>query len=160
MNGNILTLEYTIMEWKAKVNKMSENWIVPCNIKFFDIIEHFDKTNMVVWKRTSAIKKGDYVYIYIGKPYGVIKYKCEVVIDKVENKMIENNQYAITPNSVKNHQRYVQMKLIGKYPDKCITLSKLRLAGLGQVQIQARTDRKVQAALDEIDMNYMIKIND
>ena len=36
------------------------------------------------------------------------------------------------------------------YPEGLLTLEELKKNGLGQVQIQARTDRKVQAFIDLI----------
>ena len=48
---------------------MIETWIVPCNIKHFDLISHFESSDTVVWKNSFTIKQGDIVYIYIGALY-------------------------------------------------------------------------------------------
>ena len=44
---------------------MAEHWIIPCSVKVYDIIEHFKKQNLVVWKNSFTIRKGDIAYIYI-----------------------------------------------------------------------------------------------
>ena len=49
---------------------MAENWIIPCNVKVFDVISHFKENKQVVWKNSFTIRKGDVAYIYLGRPYG------------------------------------------------------------------------------------------
>ena len=137
---------------------MVEHWIIPCSVKHFDVIKHFDSQDEIIWKRTSAIREGDLAYIYVGAPYSEIMYKCVVVSDNVDESTVEKNSYAITPNGVKRHPRYVRMKLLFKYPEKFLPFSMLKKAGLGQVQIQARTDRKLQKFLDEKDSEADIEI--
>lgn len=46
------------------------------------------------------------------------------------------------------------MELVSEYPDKTFTLEMLREHGLGQVQIQARTDRRLQRYIDEIENKF------
>lgn len=52
----------------SEVSNMAEHWIIPCSVKVYDIIEHFKKQNLVVWKNSFTIRKGDIAYIYIGSP--------------------------------------------------------------------------------------------
>ena len=61
---------------------MQENWIVPCSVKFFNIVEHFENNKSIVWRKVSALREGDVAYIYVGAPYSQIMYKCHVVNDK------------------------------------------------------------------------------
>lgn len=133
---------------------MTEYWIVPCNIKTFDIVEHFKTNNMVVWKNQFSIKKGDYAYIYIGNPVGAIKYKCVVTDDEVDEKTLNNNKYAIVENLSRNYFmkriKYIQMKLVEEYSDQNLKLEPLKEHGLGQVQIQARASRELKRYLESI----------
>lgn len=36
---------------------MSENWIVPCSVKFFDVVKHFEENDTIIWRKVSALKK-------------------------------------------------------------------------------------------------------
>lgn len=45
---------------------MLEKWIIPCNVKRFNVIEHFKNNDTVVWKNSFTIHAGDIVYIYLG----------------------------------------------------------------------------------------------
>lgn len=132
-----------------------EKWIVPCNIKRFNIVEHFKKSGFVIWKNSFTIRTGDTVYIYIGSPLSQIKYRCTVISDQVDEETLQKNEYAIVKSKGNNYfskkVKYIQLRCDYGYPDGCLPLSVLKENGLGQVQIQARTDRNLQRYLDEID---------
>ena len=130
---------------------MSENWIVPCSVKFFDVVKHIEENDTIVWRKVSALKKGDTAYIYIGAPYSEIKYKCHIVDDDVDEKTLQSNEYAIRKTESGKRQKYIKMKLDHVYDDGELSLDKLRANGLGQTQIQARTDRRLQAFISNVD---------
>lgn len=130
---------------------MSENWIVPCSVKFFDVVKHFEENDTIIWRKVSALKKGDTAYIYIGAPYSEIKYKCHIVDDDVDEKTLQKNKYAIRKTESGKRQKYIKMKLDYVYDDGELSLDKLRANGLGQTQIQARTDRRLQVYISDVD---------
>jgi len=131
---------------------MIESWIVPCNIKHFDLISHFENTDTVVWKNSFSIKNGDVVYIYVGAPISEIRYRCTVISDSVSDELLDENKYAIVKKTGNNYFskkiKYVQLKKEVEYPDNLLPLEQLRKNGLGQVQIQARVDRKLKLFID------------
>lgn len=96
-------------------------------------------------------KKGDTAYIYIGAPYSEIKYKCHIVDDDVDEKTLQKNKYAIRKTESGKRQKYIKMKLDYVYDDGELSLDKLRANGLGQTQIQARTDRRLQVYISDVD---------
>lgn len=136
---------------------MAENWIIPCNIKVFDVISHFKTNKRVVWKNAFTIHKGDIAYLYLGRPYGEIRYKCVVINDVVDEDLLKANSYAIPAKKWNNYfskkEKYIEMEYLCEFPEGMFTLEKLREHGLGQVQIQARTDRKVQQFISACEAN-------
>ena len=138
---------------------MIESWVVPCNIKHFDLISHFEKSDTVVWKNSFTIKQGDTVYIYVGAPISEIRYRCTVISDSVPDEILAKNEYAIVEKTGNNYFskkiKYVQLKRVVAYPEKLFVLEDLRKNGLGQVQIQARADRKLKVYLDSIEDRIM-----
>lgn len=130
---------------------MPENWIVPCSVKFFDVVKRFEENDTIVWRKVAALKKGDTAYIYIGAPYSEIRYKCHIVDDDVDEKTLQSNEYAIRKTESGKRQKYIKMKLDHVYNDGELSLDKLRANGLGQTQIQARTDRRLQAFISDVD---------
>ena len=53
-----------------------------------------------------------------------------------------------TPTKLK---KYIELEYVCEFPEKTFTLQTLKEHGLGQVQIQARTDRKLQRYIDEVE---------
>lgn len=132
---------------------MQESWIIPCKISYFNVIEHFKENNIVVWKNVFTIKAGDEVYIYVGAPYGEIRYKCEVIEEVTDETELQEHKYAIvtqnTNDYILKNTKYVKMKLTMEYPEKFLSLAKLKEHGLGQVQLQARVPRQLYPYLKE-----------
>ena len=138
---------------------MTEKWIIPCNVKRFNVIEHFQHTDTVVWKNSFTIHKGDIAYIYLGAPYGEIRYRCVVISDTVDEATLQANPYAIQEQPSHNYFskkiKYVQLKLEHEYTAGLLPLQVLKEHGLGQVQIQARPDRNLRRFLEETDQAIM-----
>ena len=138
---------------------MSEKWIIPCNVKFFDVVQHFKENKRVVWKNSFTIRKGDIAYIYLGQPYGEIKYKCIVVSDTVDDEKLNANAYAIPQKKSNNYfskkLKYIEMELVCEYPEGTFKFEDLKSNGLGQVQIQARADRHLQQYLSDMESSII-----
>lgn len=130
-----------------------ENWIIPCSVKFYDVVNHLKQKDTIVWRKVSALKKGDTAYLYLGAPYSQIKYMCHVIDDNVDEGTVANNEYAIKKTESLRKSKYLMLKLDYTYPDGELSLATLREHGLGQTQIQARTDRKLQRFIDEVNKN-------
>ena len=130
---------------------MHEKWIIPCNIKFFNLIEHFAHHNEVVWKAYKSMSVGDSVYIYIGVPFKRIMYKCEVIDKDLAFDIVEANQYAVRNKRVSYNSCYIKLKLIKKFSDERLSLEQLKENGLGQVQMIARVCQDLEYYLDTID---------
>ncbi len=137
---------------------MTERWIIPCNLKHFDVIEHFGHTNIAVWKNSFTIKVGDTVYIYLSAPISAIMYRCHVISDKVTDEDLKEHQYAVPQKESHNYfskkVKYIKIQVDRKYPNKALPLEILRQHGLGQVQIQARADRALSQFLRTMDEQF------
>lgn len=119
---------------------MKENWIIPCNVKAFDIIEHFKTSDTVCWRRGGKEVVGDDVYIYVGTPYQIVKFKCTVLDDCVSKEEMKNHDYATRGGYYGD--RFMKLKKIYTF-DKPIPLSELQNRGVYRVRKQSRIDRKL-----------------
>ena len=128
---------------------MTEHWIIPCSVKKFDVVDYFTSHETIVWRRISAVQEGDIAYIYVGSPFSEVRYKCEVISDNVDEKVLSKNTYALREDRPRS--RYMQLKLIKEYSEGQYSLANLRKHGLNQTQTQARTDRKLQLYFDATD---------
>ncbi len=109
-----------IMELIGKSHKYTEvtnNWIVPANPSYFDIEDYFSKVSEVVWDDPKNIKKDDYVYLYVTKPFSSIMYK--LVVDGVNDKEM-------------------LLKLIDKYPNNKYNLDMMKKLGVKSVRGKRR----------------------
>ena len=105
------------------------SWILPCNVKRYDVIEHFKKNEFIVWRYHHGIIDNDIAYIYLAAPHQDVRYRCRVINKRVDESIINNNPYAKRDNVT----RYILLKLEKEYPSGKIIYKDLKQCGLGQV---------------------------
>lgn len=110
------------------VNKKS-TWIIPANPKVYDIISDFKKSDIMTWNHQSSMELGDIICIYMTKPMGYIKYKCQI---------IDINEDIMT------------IKLIKEFDDNLLTLDLLNNYGLKSVRSPRRIPDKLKNYLETI----------
>lgn len=111
------------------------SWIIPCNVKFYDVINHFKNTDTIIWKRGIPAKNGDLVYLYVGIPYKQILFRCQVIDEKLPEEEIGSEKYAIMKGS--NTRLYMRLKLVEAW-NEGIPLEKLNEFGIVLVRKQTR----------------------
>lgn len=114
-----------------------EAWIIPANPTVYDIIGHFERTDMIEWKKPKDVQVGDIVYIYMCKPYAAILYKCDVV----------------KTNAGKEQETPTMcLRIAKRYKEDTYPLTKLQSYGLKSVRSPRRISKKVGSLLEN-DMN-------
>lgn len=115
-------------------------WIVPGNIKSFDVIAAFNKLNMIDWRQQlKAVEPGDIVYVYVGAPISAIKFSCEVLLTNLRggiDTIIDDNEFVRDIN-FKNmgSSRYMRLKKIHEFDNDILTFSVMKDHGWkGSVQ--------------------------
>lgn len=119
---NLIDISYEL------VNKKS-TWIIPANPKVYDIVSDFKKSDIMTWKHQNSMELGDIIYIYMTKPMGYIKYKCQIID-------INNNIMTI--------------KLIKEFDDNLLTLDLFNNYGLKSVRSPRRIPDKLNSFLEKI----------
>jgi len=114
---------------------MADIYIYPCNINFYDVTNHFYHSNDIIWRKTAHISKGDIVYIYVGKPYLEVKYKCTVVEEMIDGAILQKNLYAIPKGKIADKSTYMKMELECIFPDGTFTLPDLKRCGMRQFMV-------------------------
>lgn len=119
------------------------DWIIPGNLKYFDIIGAFNKLQNINWKQSSNVNAGDMVYIYVGNPISAIKFKCialKVNLDKVS---IDDSEFVIHGEAYENYGRYMELQLLEKYENQKLSLEILKDHGLRSVQGPCRVTEEL-----------------
>lgn len=113
-----------IME-SHKYTEHSEEWIVPANPKYYDIINCFNDTDTIIWKQSSNIKVNDIVYMYVAEPYSAILYKCKAIEVNLPYEYEDKNL------SIK---KVMRIKLIKEYNKDEFNFSKLKEYGIKAIR--------------------------
>lgn len=70
---------FSLIDESYKIINENEEWIIPANPKYYDIINCFNTTDELIWKQSSNIHINDIIYLYVAAPYSKIMYKCKAV---------------------------------------------------------------------------------
>ena len=104
-----------------RFTEKSNEWIVPANPKYYDVINCFNNEDTIIWKQSNDIKVGDIVYLYVAAPYSAILYKCEAVEVNIPYEYKDNNL---------SINRTMKIKLLKKFNQDEYTFTKLNKYGI------------------------------
>ena len=116
-----------------EINEKNE-WIVPANPKYYDIVNCFNDTDTIIWKQSSNINKNDIVYIYVAAPFSQIMFKCKA---EEVNIPFEYKDQNVSMKSI------VKLKLIKKYKKDQITFKKLNELGITSIRGPRKVSKTV-----------------
>ena len=126
-----------------------KEYVISCNLKQFDLISHFEQNKTIVWKQTKPCDFGDMVYVYIGRPYSRLFYKCKVIEANISKTPEENSFYMNEYRRQKN-PIYMRLEIIGTLPEKGLALVELQAHGLKTVQCSTQVSKELH--------DYILKI--
>ncbi len=113
-------------------------WIIPCNVKAYDVKGAFEKLDVLDWKQSNNLKSamiGDIVLIYLSKPYSYIKYICEITDVNKPRVTIDDSDFIIKGDNYENYGNHMELRLISEIDDTMLTSSILKLNGMkGNIQ--------------------------
>ena len=116
----------------VNLNKSKNEWVIPVNAKYFDVRDYFNSNDIIVWNKKANYLKGDYVFIYLTKPYSSIMYKCKV---------IEINVY--------DESDIMKLKIIEKYNKEKYNLEFLKKYGLSSIRGPRHIPLKLSKVMEE-----------
>ena len=113
-----------------------EEWIVPANPKYYDVINCFNDTDEIIWKQSSDVHVNDIIYLYVADPYSKIMYKCKAIEVNIPYEYKDKNV----------SMRYVmKIKLLKKLENRNYTFEYLNKLGIKAV----RGPRKITKEISE-----------
>lgn len=115
-----------------------EEWIVPANPKYYDIIHCFKETNEIIWKQSSDIHVNDIVYLYVAEPYSKIMYKCKAIEVNIGYEYKDKN---ISMNHV------MKLELIEKLDSKNYTFEYLNTLGIKAIRGPRKITKEISKKL-------------
>lgn len=127
-------------------------WIIPCNVKYYDVTGAFKKLKRVDWKQSAKnINVNDIVYIYVGSPFSSIKYKCLVTKVNLNSIEIDDSEFVIIGDQYVNYGKHMELEFIREYDDNVLSLSVLSEHGMkGRIQGPRRADPEISKLISSI----------
>jgi len=123
--------------------------MIPCNVKNFDIVEHFKKNTTAYFKRNRALAVGDEVYIYVAKPYSEVMFKGVVIQTGIKPSDVDK----IYRVSCIEEKTFVLVELVKTFPEHTFTADELKKNGLGQVVNQQLIRGKIESFITDKENN-------
>lgn len=129
-------------------------WIIPCNPSQYDVIGAFNELKKIEWKQSANIEKDDIIYIYVGKPFKEIKYKCIArEVNLTSAGRIDDSKFILDDSNYKNYGRYMELDLRAKYEEQQYSLSEIKQHGLKSVQGPSRVREELSNYIKLIETN-------
>ena len=122
---------FSLIDESYEIINENEEWIIPSNPKYYDIINCFNNTNEIIWKQSSNIHINDIIYLYVAAPYSKIMYKCRAIDVNIPYSYKDSN---IKINNI------MRLKLIEDVKEKNYSFEYLNNLGIKSI----RGSRKIK----------------
>ena len=113
-------------------------WLIPSNIKKFDVISHFNEKDVIDWNMRCKCEINDIVYIYVTSPYSKIMYQCKVMEEGIPYEYRDDN---VSMDYV------MRIKLIKDLKDKEYTLDYLKKFDINTIRGPRKISKDVSDKL-------------
>lgn len=94
------------------------SWAIPCNPAYYDIDRALKELSGIWYRQTLRdVSAGDFVYIYVSRPYQSYKYKCVVLDSNVlssDIELAEDKEYNLAPATLVAADKYMRLKLLNE----------------------------------------------
>lgn len=115
-----------------------EEWIIPANPKYYDIMNAFNEKKEIIWKQSSDIHINDIIYMYVAEPYSRIVFKCKATEVNIPYEYKDNNL------SIKH---VMKIKLIKKYNHEKYTFNYLKENGIKAIRGPRKINKEISSKL-------------
>ena len=124
-------------------------YIVPCNLKYYDVFNAFNSLKKLDWKqRSKNVKTGDIVYVYVSSPICEICFKCIVRKTNKPKSTIDDSAFTNDGSVFEDYGRYMELEMLEQY-EKKLPMSLLQSFGINGRIFSIRTLSDSQAELIE-----------
>ncbi len=135
-------------------------WILPCNLKNYDVISAFKKFNVIQWKQSFNAFVGDKALIYVSAPESKIMFSCTIEEVNLPSVKIDDSDFIVDGTPFVNYGRYLTLKLENKYEGNELSLSTLKLNGLkANLQSPLKTNLQLTKLFNEVIFDFFNEDN-
>lgn len=116
-------------------------WIIPANLKYYDIDAEFAANPIIHWTQKASIKTGDYVAIYITAPTRALRYLCRVLESDIPNTGYREE------NSIK---KIMKIELLQTFSDSQFPVTVLKECGVTNIRGPRRMTKELISLIDSM----------
>lgn len=125
---------------KLSAGSGPDYWLIPANLKYYDIDSEFAASDTILWTQKASIKAGDFIFIYITAPTRAIRYACQVLEANIANQGYRDL------SSIKT---LMSLKCLKQFPDHLLTADLLKEYQVNAVRGPRRMSQQLIAFLKE-----------
>ena len=115
-----------------------EEWIVPANPKYYDVVNAFNSSDEIIWKQSSNIHINDIVYLYVADPYSKIMFKCKATEVNIPYEYKDKNV---------SMSHVMKIKLLKKLDSKDYTFEYLNKLGIKAIRGPRKINKEISNSL-------------
>ncbi len=130
---------FSLIDESYNIIDEPEEWIVPANPKYYDVVKAFDENDEILWKQSSKVMVNDIVYLYVASPYSKIMYKCKAIEVDIPYDYKDNNL------SIKH---VMKIKLLKKMDKNNYTFEYLNSLGIKSIRGPIKISKKISNNLE------------
>lgn len=116
-----------------------EEWIVPANPKYYDIINCFNNSDELIWKQSSDVHVNDIIYLYVAEPYSKIMYKCIAIEVNIPYEYKDKNV---------SMKKVMKLKLLKRLDNKNYTFEYLNNLGIKTIRGPRKITKDISKKLN------------
>ena len=116
----------------------AEEWIIPANPKYYDVINCFNDTDEIIWKQSSNIHINDIIYLYVADPYSKLMYKCKAIEIDIPYEYKDKNV---------SMSHVMKIKLLKKLENKDYTFEYLNKLGIKAIRGPRKINKDISDKL-------------
>lgn len=114
-------------------------WIIPANLKYYDIDAEFAANSIINWTQKASIKAGDYVAIYITAPTRALRYLCRVLESDIPNSGYREE---------KSIKKLMKIELLQTFSDSQFPIAVLKECGVTNIRGPRRMTKELITLID------------
>lgn len=114
-------------------------WIIPANLKYYDIDAEFAANSIINWTQKASIKVGDYVVIYITAPTCALRYLCRVLESDIPNSGYREE---------KSIKKLMKIELLQTFSDSQFPIAVLKKCGVTNIRGPRRMTKELITLID------------
>lgn len=130
------------LEESHQFTEQSNEWLIPANPKYYDVIHCFADADTMIWKQSNHMNVGDFVYLYVAAPYSCVLYKCQVLEVDIPYEYADNNL---------SMSKVMKIKLLKKFNQNQYTFDKLKEYGVKAIRGPRTIPKKLSEEMNRGD---------